>query len=377
MQSLAFTMLFRKKGTASAIFSIALLIALLTSVNCLVNNINAQTTALTQLANVGETYVLTSKGSSCLSDSRLDAGLLVQTKNNSDIKYATSHQLFEATMTYRNQSYPVIVNGVDNAQAYLENNGASMNGTYSKTDSQANIGFILEDQTSINKNDNITLNINNLSTQLKIVGIARTQSQSDTQLIMPLATLQRLTQQNTTIQYIEFSISVNGIANQTISNLAQTLPSTIKIASTQQIVSFASDINNQTATFINAWSIAIYIVVMAASYVTCSRLINEAEYDLYTLRTLGAKKTRTLNLILIFVLTIAFTGSLLGLSTGIVGTQLASTSVRWFFGNTQLAPFMEVNQTLQILGLSLTAAMIGAIYPAVKGSQIVTRDVPT
>jgi ABC-type lipoprotein release transport system permease subunit len=377
MQSLAFTMLFRKKGTASAIFSIALLIALLTSVNCLVNNINAQTTALTRLANVGETYVLTSKGSNCLLDSQLDAGFLVQIKNNSDIKYATSHQLFEATMTFNNQSYPVTVNGVDDTRAYLENNGASINGTSSKTDSQANVGIILQDQTSINKNDNITLTINDQSTQLKIVGITRTQSQSDTQLIMPLTTLQRLTQQNTTIQYIEFSIRDTGKANQTISNLAQTLPLTIKIASTQQIVSFASDINNQTVTFIDAWSIAIYILVIAASYVTCSRLINEAEYDLYTLRTLGAKKTSAINWILIFMLAIALVSSFLGLSIGIVGTQLASTAVRWVFGNTQLAPFIEVNQTLQILVLSLTAAIIGAIYPAVKGSDLVTRDNPT
>jgi ABC-type lipoprotein release transport system permease subunit len=377
MQTLAFKMLFLKKGTASAIFSIALLIALLTSVNCLVNNINAQTTALTQLASVGETYVLTSEGSSSLSNSQINTSILTQIKNNTDIKYATSQQLFMATLTLDNQTHSITVHGVDDVQAYLKKNGANINGTYSKTDSQANVGIILANQAFINKNNNITLTVNGQSTQLKIVGITTTQSQSDTQLIIPLTTLQNLTQQNTTISYIEFSIKDTSKANQTISNLTQTLPSTIKITGTQQIVAFASDINTQTVTFINVWSIAIYIVVMAASYITCSRLINEAEYYLYTLRTLGAKKTSTLNLILIFVLVIALVGSILGLSVGVVGTQLASTAVRWVFGNTQLAPFIEVNQTLQILGLSLAAATIGAIYPAVKGSQIVTRENPT
>ncbi len=377
MQSLAFKMLFLKKGTASAIFSIALLIALLTSVNCLVNNINAQTTALMQLASVGETYLLTSAGSSSLSDSKLDSNLLFEIRNGTNIKYATNQQLVEATLTFRNQTYPITLRGVDDVQTYLKKNGASINGTYSKTDTQANVGIILANQASINKNDNVTLTVHGQSAQLKVAGVTRTQTQSDTELIIPLTILQNLTRQTSTVTFIEFSIEDVSQTNKTLGNLTQTLPSTVKITGTQQIVSFASDINTQTVTFINVWSTAIYIVVMAASYVTASRLINEAEYDLYTLRTLGTTKRSTLSLILFFVVAIGLVGSILGLSVGIVGTQLASTSVRWVFGNSQLAPFMEVNQVLQVLGLSLAAAVIGAIYPAFKGSQIVTRENPT
>jgi ABC-type lipoprotein release transport system permease subunit len=77
------------------------------------------------------------------------------------------------------------------------------------------------------------------------------------------------------------------------------------------------------------------------------------------------------------VIIIALVGSILGLSVGIVGSQLTSTAIRWVLGNTQLAPFIEISQTLQILGLSLASAIIGAIYPAVRGSQIITRVNPT
>ena len=80
MQALAFKVLFQKKGTASAILAIALLIALVTSINCLVNSINAQTTVLGKLT-VGQTFLVTSKNSTALSDSQIDPEIIAQLKN--------------------------------------------------------------------------------------------------------------------------------------------------------------------------------------------------------------------------------------------------------------------------------------------------------
>ncbi len=377
MQSLAFKILFRKKGTASAIIAIGLLIALLTSVTCLVNNINAQTTALTQFARIGDTYILKSQNTASLSDSQVNAALLDELKSNSNIKYATSQQLSPATLTANNQTYEITVHAVDDVKAYLTKNSAYINGTTPKTANEANIGIILSNLADIQKNDNITLTINGQSTQLKIVGVTRTQTQSDTQLILPLTTLQSTTSQSSTVSYIEFSVKDPAKSTQTIANLTETLPPSIQLLNTQQIIPFSSNINDQTVNFINVWSIAIYIVVIAASYVTTSRLISESEYDLYTLRTLGAKKKNTLTLVLTYVLVIGLLSSLLGLSVGLVGTQVASTAVRWILGNSQLAPFIDINQTLMILFISLACAIGGGIYPAIKGAAIVSRENPT
>ena len=107
MQTLAFKALFRKKGTASAILAIALLVALVTSVNCLVNNINSQTTAITKLASIGETYLITSKDSTSLTDSQIDSTIINQVKNATDIGYAVSQQLIQATLLTDNGSYTV------------------------------------------------------------------------------------------------------------------------------------------------------------------------------------------------------------------------------------------------------------------------------
>ena len=375
MQPLAFKMLFRKKGTASAIIAIALLIALLASVNALVNNINAQTTLITKLASSGETYLVTSENSTSISDSKIQPNLIDQIKNNPDIKYATAQQTIQATLKTNTGNYAVTIKGVDDIQAFLKNNRASINGTISK-ENQANIGIILAKLTSVNKNDLLNLTIGDQSTQLKTTAITQANQQSDTQITMPLSSLQAITQENSGISLIEFSLKDPQKANKVLENLTQTLPTNIKITSLQQVPTFAQDINNQTATFINVWSIAIYTVVIAASYVIASRAINEARYELYTLRTIGARRKTTLSLIITYTLTITLAGSVVGLSLGIVGTQTASTLVRWLWGNALLSPFLNVNQALEIFLLAFAASFIGCIYPAIKGTQIIAEETP-
>jgi len=374
MQPLAFKMLFRKKGTASAILAIALLIALITSVNCLVNNINTQTTLLSKLASPGETYLITSKNSTSLSDSQIDSAIIDQIKNNSDIKDIISQQIIQATLTANGGNYTVNVRGVDDIQTFLRNHQANINGSVSQTNSETNMGIILANLAAVIKNAQFNITVNNKSAQLMVTGIIQTNQQSDTELTMPLTTLQSITQENTIVSFIEFSVKDQTQATKIIANLTQTLPPNTKITSTQQITAFAQDINNQTVAFINVWSIAIYTVVVASAYIIVARVVNESEYELQMLRTLGTKKTTTVNLILIYTLTLAFIGALIGLSLGIVGTQTAATLIRWKFGNALLAPFLEVNQALQIVLLTFASAFIGSVYPAIKGAQTITRE---
>ena len=191
---------------------------------------------------------------------------------------------------------------------------------------------------------------------------------------MPLKTLQTITQQNDTVSFIEFSLKNPNTDNQALGNISQTMPNDIKIIKIQQLTEFGQAINNQTANFINIWSIAIYAVVIAASYIIATRLITEAEYELYTLRAIGAKKKGTISLIVIYTLTILFLGSIIGITIGIVGTQMASTVVRWIWGNSLLAPFLQPEQALQILLIALTSSLIGSIYPATKATQIATKE---
>ena len=369
-------MLFRKKGTASAILAIALLIALITSVNSLVNNINTQTPILNELTNTGQTYLLTSKNSTSLSNSQIDPSLINQIQSNPDVNYATSQQITTATLQTEHGSYTVNILGVNNVADYLINNKASINGSVSQTTTETDIGIILANLASTSLNQSVTVAVNNQTTQLTIVGITQTTKQSDTELIMPLATLQALTQNNHTGSFIEFSLKASVAGNQTIENMSQTLPSYVKIAKVEQVQTFVQDINNQTINFINVWSIAVYAVITAASFIIATRLIDESKYELYMFRALGAKKKATINLIVLHILIIAFLGSLMGIAIGIVATQVAATGVRWIWGSFTLAPFLQPQQAIEILLLTLASCLIGCVYPAVRTAQKIDAENP-
>ena len=209
-----------------------------------------------------------------------------------------------------------------------------------------------------------------------MTGITQTHGQSDTELTLPLVTLQEITQANT-VSIVEFSIKNPDHTKQILTNLTHTLPTDVKISSIQPIAVFTQDINNQTVIFINTWSLIIYLVVMAASYNIATRLVNEAGYELYTLRTLGVKKKAATNLIIVYALTIGFVGSLIGLSIGIVGTQTASTFVRWLWGTSQLAPYLEVNQTIAILFFAVVFSFFGSLYPATKSAHNMVEANPS
>ncbi len=376
MQQLAFKMLFRKKGTASAIIAIALLIALLASVNSLLNNINSETSALATLSNVGQNYLIASKNSASLSDSQIDPALISQIINNSNINYVTNQRITQGILTTKDGNYTVNIRAVNDLQAYLGNRSAYVNGSISQNESETDMGIVLSQLTSINKNDSINLTIHNQSTRLKVVGIIQTNQQSDAELIMPLTALKAFTQQTDTVSFIEFSLTDPSTANKTLNEMAQTMPNDIKIIKLTQAAEFAQAINNQTINFINVWSIAIYMVIIAAAYVLATRLVNEAKYELYTLRTLGIKKKATLSLIVTYSLTIVFVGSAIGIAIGLVGTQMAATGVRWFWGNSQLAPFLQPEQALQILLLALVSSLVGSIYPALRATKDAAKEAP-
>jgi ABC-type lipoprotein release transport system permease subunit len=376
VQSIAYKMLFRKKGTASAILAVALLIAPLASVNCLLNNINSYTNILSKIPNIGQTYVITSKNSVSLYDSKINSSLINQVRANSGIDYSTSQQIITATLITKDGNQTINIRAIDDVQAFLADRQAQVNGSVSQNNKEANMGIVLSQLASIHTNDLLNLTIYNKLTQLKAVGITQTKQQSDTELMVPLATLQTITQKNDSISFIEFSIKDSETDDKTIDNVTQSVPSDTRIIELHQIAEFAQGINSQTIDFINVWSIAIYLVVVAASYVVSSRLVTEGEYELYMLRTLGAKKRATIGLVITHTLAITFVGLILGISIGIVGTQIAATGLRWLWNNSYLAPFLQPEQVLQILALSLISSIVGSIYPATKATQNATKEPP-
>ncbi len=367
-QSLAFKMLFRRKGTATTILAIALLMGLVASVNSLVNNINAETNALSKLAAVSETYLIASKNSTNLTDSTLDINTANSLRNNSDIKYLLNIKQTDATLTTKSGNYEITILGVNDIKDYLDSKNAQLNGTFSTDLTQANVGSMLSKQASIVTNQTITLATDRLAMQLSVAGITQTTTQSDSEIIVPIENVFRLTGNNQTISFIEFALKDPNTQTEAISRINNHLSPYCKIMKTQQINTFAQDISSQISSFLTTWSIAIYAIVAAASYVVATRLVTEAKYELTILRTIGARKTHSIKLILIYTSAVAFAGSALGLALGIAGIQIISTTIRWVTGNFGLAPFLEPTQAIQILLFALAFSIMGCIYPTAKAA---------
>jgi ABC-type lipoprotein release transport system permease subunit len=174
---------------------------------------------------------------------------------------------------------------------------------------------------------------------------------------------------NDTVSLIEFSLKEGVDSWEALGQIAQLLPENVKIVQAQQLKEFAQQMNMQTAAFLNVWSIAVYAVVAAASYIAAARLITESSYELAMLRAIGAKKRLAFTLILAYTVTIALLGSMLGIALGTAGTQTASTMLRWILPSVDVTPFLEAEQALQMLLLTLASSVIGCIYPALKSVQ--------
>jgi len=363
-------MLFRKKGTSSSVLALALLIAILASVSSVINHINSQVNELSAFTSIGEAYLILSKNSKSMVDSEVDKELASLVIDEADVEYVLLQKLFEATLVTKSGNYSVHVRGVEDVQAFFDVRKAHIEGTVAGVnETQANAGEILARLASVNAEDEVSLAVAHTFLNLKVVGIAKTLTQSDAELIVPMKIANQLAKKDEKVSFIEFALKHSGTENEVVSRVIEFLPANVKVIKVQRLRTFMQDINNQTLFFLGVWSSMVYAVVVAASYVVAIRLINEAKYDLATLRALGAKRSLAFKLVLSYTVTVTLFGSVLGLATGIVGAQVASTVVRRMWADVEVNPFLEAGQALQLLLSALAASILGCIYPAFKSTQ--------
>jgi len=372
MKTLSFKMLLRKSGTIESILAIALIVAILASITSVVNHVNSQAETMGKLLNVGETFLILSKNSTSITDSKVDTELSSLIRNITNTKYVLTQKVFTATLTTTSNRSNMLVRGVD-TQAFLEARNARINGAYAN-DKQANVGEILARLASINKGDEINITLNSKTVTLKVAGIIQTFTQSDTELIVPMNVASLLAEDNGKVSFIEFTLKDG--EQQEIDSLSEHLPANLKIVKTQQTQAFIQDVNNQTLSFLSLWSIAVYAIVIAASYVVASRLTIESSYELTMLKALGAKPTIPFKLILSFTIVIAILGSVLGLAIGLSGAQVISTATRWAWKSIQIAPVLEIQQTAQIILFTLAASILGCLYPALRAMHKTYAELP-
>jgi ABC-type lipoprotein release transport system permease subunit len=366
---LSFKIFIRKSGTAQSIIAIALLVAIISSANSIVNYLNLQSETIAGLVNPRGTYLILSSNSTALTDSKLPADLSAKISNLSYVKNVFPQKMLTANLI-TNSSITITVRGVEDINHFLKSRGAYVNGTIAKNWTEANAGELLARALSIKLGDEIGIVLGERNVKVKVVGIFRSQTQCDTELLVYMKTANILAGNNFTISFIEFSLKDNVNSREAISQIAQLLPENAKLIQAQQLKTFAQQINMQVVNFLNIWSIAVYAAVAVASYIVSTRLIIELSYELSMLKALGAKRHQIFTLMLAYIATIAFLSSILGISLGIAGTQTASTMLRWMLQNIDITPFLEVEQAIQTLLLTFISSIIGCIYPVIKSARI-------
>lgn len=331
--------------------------------NTIVNFIGLQTSAMGQLARAGDKYLVVSKNCTSLSSSHINQEI-ENALNYSAVGSFYVQKIFYATLETPSCKCTVTMRGVGNLTAYLKVQSASVNGTTAKDIDEANAGVLLANLASLETNDYVTVTVGDVSLIVKIVGVTRSQTQLDSEFIVPMETADYLTG-NRALSFIEFIFKEDVNSQQALNQISGSLPTDVKVVKVQQTGLFLEQTTGETLNFLTVWSISVFALVAVASYVVSTRLIVESEYELTMLRAVGAKRLKVSSVIFTYNMLVAVTGSVLGIALGIVGTQVVSSFLR-VWQNTPVVPFLELTQFGQILALSLLFSALGCVYPTLR-----------
>ena len=230
------------------------------------------------------------------------------------------------------------------------------------------MGEVLANALSVSLGDEILLAVGDKQARVKVVGVFRSQTQSDAELLVPMDTINMLVGDGS-VSFIELVLKKDLNNPKVIDEIAQLLPKDVKLVEVQQIKGLARQVGLEALFFLSAWSWAVYAAIVATSYAIASRFVVESSYELAMLRALGAKRSKALAIVLAYIAALTLAGSVLGIAMGTAGAQAISTMLRWIHPSIEVAPFLKVDQALQILLLALVSSILGCAFPALKATR--------
>jgi len=366
--SLGLKMLLRRRGTSLYILAMALLVAILASTTSIVNYVDSYAQALGRLVSPGRTYLIISEGATSITDSRLSAGLARELRALGYFDYVIPQRIVLVNATTRLGSDVVWARGVEDVGGFLKARGACLSGTTARGLGEAVVGEVLANALSVGLGDEILLAVGDKQIRVKVVGVFRSQTQSDAELLVSMDTINMLVGDGS-VSFIELVLKKDLNNPKVIDEIAQLLPKDVKLVEVQQIKGLARQVGLEALSFLSAWSWAVYAAIVATSYAIASRFVVESSYELAMLRALGAKRSKALAIVLAYIAALTLAGSVLGIAMGTAGAQAISTMLRWIHPSIEVAPFLKVDQALQILLLALASSILGCAFPALKATR--------
>ncbi|MGC9165266.1 MAG: ABC transporter permease [Thermoprotei archaeon] len=370
MLVLGFKMFLRMRGLVLSILSVGFLIAILVATSSVVNYVVLQAQMLGGLISPGDVYIVVSRNSTNMINSRVDVRLVGELNNVGYIRYVLAQKVLVVNLTTDSGVHVIYIRGVDDVGAFLRMRGAYLNGSVARGLSEYDIGELVARLFSIRLNDNVSLSVDGKHVDGRIVGVFKSRTQNDAELIVPMEVVNKLIGDNSTVSLIEFALKDNVDSRKAISEIVSLLPGNVKLVHVQELKEFVEQMNVQMLDFLNVWSIVVYVVVVGVSYIISMRLVVESSYELFMFRVLGARRFHLFGLIVMYTVVIVFLGTVFGIALGVVGVQMVSTFLRWFWPSIEIAPFFDISGVFQTIILSFVSAILGCIYPAFKYTRV-------
>ncbi len=370
MLVLGFKMFLRRRGLVLSILSVGFLIAILVATSSVVNYVVLQAQVLSGLISPGDVYIVVSRNSTNVIDSRVDVRLVGKLNNVGYIRYVLAQRVLIANLTTDSGIHVIHIRGVDDVGAFLRVRGAYLNGSVARGLGECDVGELVAGLFSIKLNDSVSLSVDDRHVDVRIVGVFKSRTQNDAELIVPMGVVNKLIGDNSTVSLIEFSLKDNVDGRKAINEIVSLLPEDVKLIHVQGLKEFIGQMNTQVLDFLNVWSIIVYVVVVGVSYIISIRLVVESSYELSMLRVLGARRFHLFGLIVAYTVVIVFLGTVFGIALGVVGVQMVSTLLRWFWPSIEIAPFFDISGAIRTITLSFVSAILGCVYPAFKYTRI-------
>ncbi len=339
-----------KKAAKETVLSIALIVAALTAMAAFANGITARTGELGGREVGPESVLILSESSSEFDFNDMSKETVV---------------LGKIEIEGRNRTVPI---RSTNLSKFLEGSKRRLEGEIPREKDEAIAGIFLARVLGAQVGDNLEIQVDGENLNLKITGTVETNTQASTSLFVSENFFDGITVEEklnlATLPYDE-------IEENSVEKLRDSSGEEVHLLGDTQ--GFIEEVNRQALSLISFWFLVGCAVVLVGSGVGAARLVEESSEELETLRSIGARKRKSFLLMLLAMTIIALTGSLLGVSLGIVGSQVVSTSASWLTGGTILTPLLGLQSLLEIAALASASAIAGGLVSLIymlRGSEL-------
>ena len=353
-----------RKGTRDTILTIALVVAVLASLAAFVNAIVFRSRSIGKLGGGPSSAVI-------VGDAAIQSRLLRERMETSS-SHILPGSVIPAWLEVGGEDRAVFMVST-NVSEFVRVKNADLEGEIAEEGEEADVGRVLARMANIEIGDDIRVKVGGEKVELHVVGIVSAHTQADVEVLVPEGFMESLAPSDNRFFTVEVRFAKNISGREAIASLANAASKGVDVVGMGQAAKFIEEVDSQTVSFLEAWSLIVYAVVAAVSGVGTMRLVNECERELEILRSIGASRRKVVGLLLLSVSGLGFVGSLIGISLGIVGSQVVSTGLGWIKPGVELSPFLGLGQTLKMLTLATGSSVFGGLvssFVVLRGFEV-------